>query len=132
MLNIIVYCVFAFYCSTVLISEQSWEIGDGFEILCLLVTAVLVFLPTGATSELGPTEFRTHRYGEIMEKASCAIDLMHCRLAYMRIYWLLKTSFLISGMHYIFPCRTLINFGKKLWGRGDFIDLSKNKTPLLR
>ena len=85
MLNIIVYCVFAFYCSKVLISEQSWEIGNGFEIFCLLVTAVLVFLPTGATSELGPTEFRTHRYGEISEKASCVTDLMHCRLAYMQI-----------------------------------------------
>ena len=67
MLNIIVYCVLAFYCSTVLLSEKSWDIGDGLELFCLLVTSVLVLLPTGATSELGPTEFKTHRYGEISE-----------------------------------------------------------------
>ena len=61
MLNIIFYCVFATYLSTALIADQSWDVSHGIEVLCLLITAVLVGLPTAATSERVPTEFRTHR-----------------------------------------------------------------------
>ena len=82
MLNILVYCVLAYYSTTVLLSEKSWDIGDGLEMFCVLVTAVLVLLPTGATSELEPTEFRTHRYGEICirKKAIYVTDLRHCNI----------------------------------------------------
>ena len=61
MLNVIFFCVLATYLSALLTFEQSCEASHGVELVCLLVTLVLICLPTFVSSENVPTEFQTLR-----------------------------------------------------------------------
>ena len=62
MIDKALFCGFAWYFAAALMCKEAWDSSHMVELICILISGVLLCVTTPTSSESVPTEFSTQRY----------------------------------------------------------------------